>query len=97
MELHITLTSIEIVARWGAIIATLVLLWDIYKWKTSGPKLRLRIIGNMKTINIPSSEGITFISVRVDNIGTVETTITNFYLVYYKTWWRRIFKKPSLK
>ena len=95
MEINITLTTTDIVAWWGAIIATSVLLWDIYKWKTSGPKLRMMVSGNMKTINIPSSEGKSVIMAQVDNIGTGETTITKFGFVYYETWLRFILKKPS--
>ena len=28
---------------WGAVLATIVFLWDIYKWWTVGPKLRVSV------------------------------------------------------
>jgi len=32
----------SIVAWWGAILSTIVFLWDIYKHRTAGPRLRFR-------------------------------------------------------
>ena len=83
------------VAWWGAIIATFVLLWDIYKWKTSGPKIRFRANPNMKTFNIPSREGKTWISATAENVGTGATTITNLGFQYYRNWFKKIFRKPD--
>lgn len=38
----------EIAAWWGAFIATLLLFWDIYKWKRSGPIINVSASPNMK-------------------------------------------------
>jgi hypothetical protein len=53
------MTSTEIAAWWGAIIASIVLLWDIYKWKTRGPKLVMRLSPNIQVWGDPSREGKT--------------------------------------
>jgi hypothetical protein len=33
----------NLVAWWGAVVATLVLLWDVAKWLKAGPVIRVRI------------------------------------------------------
>jgi len=95
MEINITLTATDIVAWWGAIIATFVLIWDVYKWKTSGPKLRLEVGGNRITVNIPATEGRKFIMATVNNTGDLSTTITNLCLAYYPRLIDRIFNKSK--
>jgi HJR/Mrr/RecB family endonuclease len=67
----------EIVAWWGAVLATIVFLWDIYKWRTAGRKLRVSVQSGMKSINMPQFEGKTLIHVNVSNYGDRPTTITN--------------------
>ena len=55
----------EIVAWWGAILATIVFAWDIYKWWTAGPKLRVSVQTGMKSINMPQYDDKTLIHVNV--------------------------------
>ena len=83
IELNFINTT-DIVAWWGAIIATFVLTWDIYKWKTSGPKIYFRTRSNQKAINIPSREGKTWIFITAENNGNRPTTITTVGMRYYK-------------
>ena len=84
------MTSTEVAAWWGAIVASVVLLWDIYKWKTQGPKLTMRVAPNMQVWGDPSREGITWVSVTVSNIGDRPTTIKGVGMEYYTGWWKRI-------
>ena len=86
MEFNINLTSTDIVAWWGAILATTVLVWDIYKWKTSGSKLRLLVQTGMKLMGDPETEDDTFVTFKVTNIGDRPTTITVVGFKYYKSW-----------
>jgi hypothetical protein len=79
----------EVVAWWGAILATIVFVWDIYKWWTAGPKLRMAVLTGMESINIPQYDGKTLISVNVSNYGDRPTTITNLAFVYFTNLWRR--------
>jgi hypothetical protein len=78
--------NIEIVAWWGAIISTFVLLWDILKWLQSGPRIKSRI-----SLNIHYDDGkvtskekneygeVThheeYCHIELVNIGTMPTTI----------------------
>ena len=85
----------EIVAWWGAILATIVFAWDIYKWKTAGPKLRVTVHTGMETINMPQYDGKTVISVNVSNYGDRPTTITHLGYLWFSSFWGRIRKRPN--
>lgn len=94
----------EIAAWWGAIVSSVVLLWDIYKWKHQGPRLVMRLSPNMQVWGDPSREGKTWVSVTVSNVGDRPTTIKGVGIVYYKSWLTRlrnraenkaVFPKPS--
>jgi len=45
ININVTLTGV--LAVWGAFIATVVLIWDVYKWITSGPWIHLEVKANM--------------------------------------------------
>ena len=92
--IKIELTGIGIVAWWGAIVATFVLLWDIYKWKTAGPRIRFIVRSGMIIVGDPDREGQTFISAEATNIGDRPTTITNLVVQHYKTYLTMLKHKP---
>ncbi len=94
----ITLTTTEIVAWWGAILATVVFGWDIYKWRTSGPRLRLSIRPNQIVIGDSSREGKTYISIWVTNIGDRPTTLQSLgFHVFEKRFHRfRRFRRKAV-
>lgn len=87
--------KIEFVAWWGAILATVVLAWDIYKWRTAGPKLRTTVQTGMQSINMPQYDGKTLITVNVSNYGDRPTTITNLGYLYFPNYWRRFRHWPE--
>jgi hypothetical protein len=95
MKINLNLSITEIVAWWGAIIATSLLLWDIYKWKTSGPKVGITVSSNIITVGDPIREGKTYISVKAVNTGTRQTTISNLCMQHYSTCWSLFRKKPD--
>ena len=66
------MTSTDFAAWWGCALATLVLVWDIYKYK----KQRAVLIVNG---NVHSGRG-TWVSVTVTNIGTAPTTLVGVYI-----------------
>lgn len=53
--------QIAIIAWWGAILSSVVFLWDVYKWHTAGPKIRFSVKSNMETFNMPNYDGKTII------------------------------------
>jgi len=79
--------SVMIVAWWGAIVATLVLLWDIVKWFTSGAKVKYRYACNIhyndgRVISVEKinedhtvTEYAEYCHIELINNGTSPTTI----------------------
>ena len=90
-----TIDITTIIAWWGAILSTLVLVWDIYKWKMSGPKIRFTVQTGMESINMPKYDGKTLILTNVTNYGEQPTTITNLGLLWYKSIWSQIRSRPD--
>ncbi|MBI3222025.1 MAG: hypothetical protein HYZ46_02875 [Nitrosomonadales bacterium] len=78
--------GIDYVAWWGAVVATLVFLWDVAKWFKSGPKIRQRIQPDIfypdskvlsveKSGNGESKELAAYCHIELVNTGTLPTTI----------------------
>ena len=76
----------QLVAWWGAIVATFVLLWDFFKWKASGPKIKTRLVLNMhyddgKVISTETTENGTireyeeYCHIELINTGDMPTTV----------------------
>jgi hypothetical protein len=67
------------------------LLWDIYKWKTSGPKLRITTnSGMIGLVGYGQATGDEeYICVWVTNVGKTRTTITTLGFSEYGSWWQR--------
>jgi len=84
MQINISWTLV--IAAWGAILSTVVFLWDIYKWRTAGPRLRFSVTANMKRVDMdrPGDKGETIIAVKATNYGDRPTTITNIGYLYYR-------------
>lgn len=83
----------KVIAWWGAILSSTVFAWDIYKWGSSGPKIRLSVETNMKTINHPLFDGQTLMIATASNNGP-DTTITNLGFLYFPTLISWIRRKP---
>ena len=83
-----------LIALWGAIVATIVLIWDIYKWATDGPKLVLVVDPSVvfpRGADHPGGD-LPQIAVTVTNVGHGRTTLTDLSLVRYPSllaWLRR--------
>ena len=87
----------DLAAWWGAIVASLILIWDIYKWKRSGPIVRVSASPNMRTYgNISDSQkDKTYVVVEVTNTGDRKTTITHLIGFHYKSFFQKILKKRN--
>jgi hypothetical protein len=71
-------------------------LWDFYKWRTSGPKIRMTAYPNM-VIAIPGIgvDKTPHVSVDVTNVGTAKTTLKNLGVASYSSKWHQWRRKPS--
>ncbi len=85
------MSTTALVAWWGAALSTIVFLWDIYKYRTAGPKLRFSVQTGMQSINMPQYEGKRLILAKVTNCGDRPTTITNLGYLYFEK--RRFLRK----
>ena len=87
----------DLAAWWGAIVASLILIWDIYKWKRCGPIVRVSATPNMRTYgNISDSQkDKTYVVVEVTNTGDRKTTITHLIGFHYKSFFQKILKKRN--
>ena len=77
------MSTTAFVAWWGAALSTIVFFWDIYKYRTAGPRLRFSVQTGMQTINLPEYEGNRLILAKVANYGDRPTTITNLGYLYF--------------
>lgn len=84
------MNATDIAAWWGGGIATVVLAWDIYKWKRRGPHLTCEVLANMKVLGRGVPEEGTFVTVRVRNRGDAATTLESMYLAHYHSSCHRI-------
>jgi hypothetical protein len=83
----------EIAAWVGATTGPSAILWDFYKWKTSGPKLAITAWANM--IQMPSPRhNPRFLRIVVQNIGTTPTTLTNAGFYLYGSRWAKFRYRP---
>lgn len=84
--------SSTIAAWWGAVVATLVLGWEVFKWSRSGARIRPLIALN---VNYPDGEVISkeelpgggtvehrqsYCHIELSNIGELPTTLLNVHL-----------------
>ena len=85
-------------AIWGAITGTLAILWDVYKWKMTGPKLRITVSLNMKMLPDPrrvATDPNVYVLVHATNVGTSKTTITHLAIASFTSVWKQIVAKPE--
>jgi len=86
----------DIAAWWGALIASAVLAWDVYKWRKRGAQLRVTAAPNMRVLNVPGvPESDLFVSVTAYNTGDQPSTITNLQGIHYKSVFHKLFRRPN--
>jgi hypothetical protein len=86
-----------VAAWWGAIVASIVLLWDIFKWLNRGAKVIVNATGNMQTVNreLGKLDENNIIFLEANNIGDLPTTITHLVFYQYRSWLHKLFNKPK--
>ncbi len=81
------------VAAWlGVITGVGALLWNIYTWWHSGPRLRLEALPNLFPGGVPFApipENRCFLQIKVYNYGDRRTTLTRLALTFYPTRWSK--------
>jgi hypothetical protein len=92
------MSTTDFLAWWGAVVATLVALWDVFKWWQSGSKLHVRALPNMRAYQegrgtLPGE----FILVKVVNRGNSKTTLTTIALVHYASKWKQLRRRTDFQ
>lgn len=89
----------EAAAWWGAIVATLVLAWDVFKWKKSRYSVAVSASPNMSIFNQLEGEldDDKFIYVEVINRGDKVITLTHLVTKHYSDLWHLIRRKPDMQ
>ena len=84
------------VAVYGAVVATIVLLWDGVKWYADQQaKLDVYLSTGMRSFNIPELEGKELMVLRATNMSSRATTLTHMTMQLYPTWLAYIRRRPS--
>ncbi len=90
------LSASDWAAWWGAVLATVVFCWDIFKWLHAGPRLRVRTSTNMQMVNdAGTTDPEKYISFSAVNVGDAPTTVTHLFLTFYASRKHRILRRPS--
>lgn len=84
------MNTTDVLALWGALVATSVLIWDFFKWKSEGPKIRISANANIKVLGDESLEGGTFISIDIRNVGGGASTILKIGFVHFENRWMKL-------
>ena len=81
-------------AWWGAIVATIVLVWDIVKWSRQGARLVISAYGDRKRFvsGVGALQG-EVVLVTIKNRGRAPTTISGMGMVWFESLWRRLLKR----
>jgi sulfur relay (sulfurtransferase) DsrC/TusE family protein len=87
--------STILVAWWGAILATIIFLWDIYKHYSTGPRIKMDVKADRRALGDPELEGRTLILVEATNTGDKATTLKLMVIIFHQTWWQRLGRKPA--
>ena len=83
-------------AAWiGGVTGVGGLVWDFYKWKTAGPKLKVEARAGIRLISTPRDDG-TYVTVNACNVGSAATTITNLAFSATPPLWKRLWRKKPL-
>lgn len=89
-----SLTITAIAAWWGAVVATLVLVWDVYKWRKRGADIRVEANPNMQAVPaLPGTDDKSYIFVAAVNHGSQSTTITHLAGVYIPSLYHKLVRR----
>jgi hypothetical protein len=89
------MTLTDYAAWWGAVIATAVLVWDIYKWASTGAKIVLTVLPNRFTMGDDRLDGQRLFLFEATNKGDRPTTLGKLMFVHYSGVWQFIRRKPT--
>src|SRR5690349_2162397 len=78
---------------WGAIVATFLALWEVWKYARSGPRIHVHLAPNMQSFSDGQLETEMRILVTVTNRGDQATELTHLTGAVFKNRIHRMRKK----
>lgn len=89
--------TIDPVAGYAAVVATIVALLEIVRWWRSGAQPRVTATPDMIFVPAPSgmTAGASFIFVKVRNVGDTPTTLATLGIYQYLSRWNRWRRKVN--
>jgi hypothetical protein len=88
--------EIDPVALYAALVATIVLVWDVIKWMGERQAVSLNVIVPAETMTETNGlESGPLAALSVSNIGNKPTTITHIVIQYYSNWIRVVANRPN--
>lgn len=93
------MSASDVAAWWGAVIATLVLVWDVFKWRRSRFSIKVSASPNMSSLNPLEGklEDDKNIFVEVVNRGDKVITLTHLVIKHYSNLWQLLRRKPTMQ
>jgi hypothetical protein len=87
--------KLDYVAVYAAVVSTIVLVWDIYKWATQGPKIHFEVYTKKRPADYehPRLADDPLIVIAT-NRGDRPTTITSVTLRCYSNIWTALLRRP---
>lgn len=92
------MTLTDVLAWVGAItgsLASLGILWDVYKWRLRGPDVHVQLRQNMVLAGPRPESQPEVCLIEVVNRGALPTTLTHVLGEHYTTLWQRVRRKPK--
>lgn len=78
-------------AIYGAVLSSVVFLWQIYQWRRSHPRIVVKAM--VRNMDLPNEER--WISFEIRNRGGKATTIEEIMFVDYANWFMQLVKVPN--
>ena len=76
-----------VIAVYAAVVSTVVLAWDVVKWRMSGPRLRITVQVNLMFVGNGKLDPTRYVGAQVTNCGDRPTTLQSFGAFIYKNDW----------
>jgi len=77
------MSASDYAAWYAAIVATIVLVWDVIKFRFSGPVITGEAKANWESYGIPETEGHSLTILKISNNGGRPTTINSWGMYWY--------------
>jgi hypothetical protein len=87
----------NLAAWWGAAVATVVMIWDIIKWRREQAAIRVTASPNMQFIGRQGLSDEKHIVVTVTNTGGQTTTVTHVVVFHYPGLLRQLIRRPDMQ